>query len=409
MAYFPNTIQFGDNGAIDANSRLRVVNPETIFASNFIYSTASYEWSLRTGSVGSSISHLPNESGVLLTIGTGSGDECTYQTKAYTLPMTGKAYNFIHTFLFGAPITNVSRSIGFFDDNNGYYLEQSGNGNINIVQRLKTSGTVVNNVISQSAWNIDKMDGTGVSGKNLDFTKIQAFSLDSFWPAGRVRCGFRIDGMRYNAHSFYCSNVMTTPNVSSPQIPLRARIYSTGVSSGTTMKLYHSSGRIEGGVQERGRHFSTGSNGTITVTTRRPIISIRPKQIYKGIVNRGQALLKNLSLYTETNSCFWELVYGGILSGDSWKDVHTNSMMEVDFSATTISNGEIVECGYNSAVSGPNGLKTSLDFLLIEEKRPICLNDVSGSDNSGIVVSIVCTSISGNSLNAGSLTWTEFK
>lgn len=105
----------------------------------------------------------------------------------------------------------------------------------------------------------------------------------------------------------------------------------------------------------------------------------------------------------------WERFYGGTISTATWKDINTNSMMEVDFSATTISGGEIIETGYNAAATGPGGFKTGLDFSLVEEKRPVCLNDVSGSNNSGIVVSIVCTSISGNSLNAGSLTWTEFK
>ena len=44
----------------------------------------------------------------------------------------------------------------------------------------------------QSAWNLDRMDGTGVSGYNLDLTKMQMFYMDYSWyGAGFIRWGFR--------------------------------------------------------------------------------------------------------------------------------------------------------------------------------------------------------------------------
>jgi hypothetical protein len=44
----------------------------------------------------------------------------------------------------------------------------------------------------QSSWNIDKCDGTGPSGFNLDLTKMQMFYIDYSWyGAGFVRWGFR--------------------------------------------------------------------------------------------------------------------------------------------------------------------------------------------------------------------------
>jgi hypothetical protein len=46
--------------------------------------------------------------------------------------------------------------------------------------------------IPQSQWNIDKMDGTGPSGYNIDLTKMQMFYMDYSWyGAGAVRWGFR--------------------------------------------------------------------------------------------------------------------------------------------------------------------------------------------------------------------------
>lgn len=44
----------------------------------------------------------------------------------------------------------------------------------------------------QSSWNIDKCDGTGASGFNIDLTKMQMFYMDYSWyGAGEVRFGFR--------------------------------------------------------------------------------------------------------------------------------------------------------------------------------------------------------------------------
>jgi len=45
---------------------------------------------------------------------------------------------------------------------------------------------------AQSAWNIDKMDGTGASGFNLDLTKMQMWYIDYSWyGAGEIRFGMR--------------------------------------------------------------------------------------------------------------------------------------------------------------------------------------------------------------------------
>lgn len=61
---------------------------------------------------------------------------------------------------------------------------------------VTSTNTVISKTIDtkfpQSAWNIDKSDGTGVSGFNLDLTKMQMFYMDYSWyGAGEIRFGFR--------------------------------------------------------------------------------------------------------------------------------------------------------------------------------------------------------------------------
>ena len=57
--------------------------------------------------------------------------------------------------------------------------------------RTYTSGIATEKRIPQSQWNVDKCDGTGVSGFNIDFTKTQLSFIDFQWlGVGRVLCGF---------------------------------------------------------------------------------------------------------------------------------------------------------------------------------------------------------------------------
>ena len=61
------------------------------------------------------------------------------------------------------------------------------------------------NRIPQSEWNLDKCDGTGASGYNIDLSKMQMFYIDYSWyGAGSVRFGFR----GIDANVFYCHKVI---------------------------------------------------------------------------------------------------------------------------------------------------------------------------------------------------------
>lgn len=68
------------------------------------------------------------------------------------------------------------------------YPEYRGASNISNAVVSKTIDTKY----PQSAWNIDKMDGTGVSLMNIDLTKMQMFYIDFTWyGAGAIRFGFK--------------------------------------------------------------------------------------------------------------------------------------------------------------------------------------------------------------------------
>ena len=75
----------------------------------------------------------------------------------------------------------------------------------------------------QSSWNIDKCDGTGPSGYNLDLTKMQMFYIDYSWyGAGFIRWGFRgPTGDVIYCHKVINNNVNTEAYMRSGNLPAR--------------------------------------------------------------------------------------------------------------------------------------------------------------------------------------------
>lgn len=77
--------------------------------------------------------------------------------------------------------------------------------------------------IPKSQFNLDKMDGTGISGINLDFTKMQMFYIDYSWyGAGFIRWGFRgNNGDVVYAHKLMNNNVNYEAYMRSGNLPAR--------------------------------------------------------------------------------------------------------------------------------------------------------------------------------------------
>ena len=106
------------------------------------------------------------------------------------------------------------------------YFEQTSTG-IRFVRRTKTSGSVVNNLIEQSAWNVDTLDGSGKeknpSAITLDPTKGNVFQIKYQW-LGFGTIKFFIehadDGLLHLVHTIAYANTNTTPSVDNPTLPL---------------------------------------------------------------------------------------------------------------------------------------------------------------------------------------------
>lgn len=71
---------------------------------------------------------------------------------------------------------------GYFDDSNGIYLELNGSNIISFNIRNSAFGSITENRIAQSNWNVDRLDGTGASGYRLDMSKLNySLQISNGW------------------------------------------------------------------------------------------------------------------------------------------------------------------------------------------------------------------------------------
>lgn len=403
-----------DSPAIDAFGRLRVSEPYYVFDAQNQYDTQPLLFDTAVTNSGS-VTHLPNESSVQLNLNTASGNKVIRQSKQYFRYQPGKSSLIFLTGVLGLSKTNLRRRIGYFDGRNGMFFEQiapgEGTTGLRIVIRTSTSGSPIDTAEDQNSWNIDKMNGSGPSGIDLEMDKAQIFVIDFEWlGVGRVRFGFVIDGLIYYCHEVLNSNVITSVYTTTANLPVRCEMENLGTTTdASTMKSICTSISSEGGYNKVGFSFSA-SNGITTksVTTRVPILSIRQRTTFNGIENRMEFDITNLQVFASTYSAFYEIVLNGVLTSENFVNVNSGySGMSYDTSATAISGGIVIAQGY-AAAGGPGSNAIGLVSNQLT-RVPIGL-DIDGTNPDIITIVATCMEASPKaSVISALFSWQEIR
>lgn len=118
----------------------------------------------------------------------------------------------------------VIRNWGLFDFENGMGFRTSNSTDgLQIFIRSNATGAVVDTVINQADFNVDKVDGTGNSGMNLRLTDDNIYWCDVQWlGAGRVRFGTYHRGQRVVMHEHYHEGALNAgkPNMATASLPV---------------------------------------------------------------------------------------------------------------------------------------------------------------------------------------------
>ena len=282
MSYWKQTqVTFADGPTIDAFGNARTSTPKVLFDSKML----SDDQPLRWDRVVNGATAKNNWANTISTYEvSGSGDYVIAQTKQRFTYEAGNSHRILITFVLGAPTANTTARIGYFNSSttapyssslDGIYLERDGT-NVNVCLANTTKNIIT--AVSQSAWNMDKLDGTGPSGLTLDLTKSQIFFIDFQWlGVGRVRAGFVIGGALHYVHKFTFSNEQEGVYMRSPNHSVRYEIRSSGGTS--ALKHICCAVQTEGTSQYEGTITSVSSNraGISISNTDEAIVGVRLK------------------------------------------------------------------------------------------------------------------------------------
>jgi hypothetical protein len=360
---YNNEIKFSNSPNLDSFGRLRVSNPFTLFDSSHRYDDNGL-WSTSASTGGAAV--FNNNQGLInLNVTSSSGSEVIRETTKAFSYQPGKSLLVLSTFVMNPSKTGLRQRIGYYGAENGYYLEQN-NSTVSFVERSSVTGVLVNSGITQSNWNVDKMDGTGPSGIILDLTKAQILFMDLEWlGVGTVRIGFVINGNFYVCHKFHHANIIDTTYITTASLPLRYEITNTGATSGaSTLKQICSTVLSEGGYQLNGLQQAIG----IPVTTPRalavagtfyPIVSLR----LKTSPNRLDAIVICTAISvmaTSSGHYNWQVVAAGTTTGGSWVSAGTSSSVDYNITGVSFTGGRILASGFFSV---SNQGSTQVDIL----------------------------------------------
>ena len=346
----------------DAFGRLRVSEPLTLFDSSHRYTDNGLWSSATTGTA--SATFVANEGLVNLSVGTASGDQLLRETNKVFPYQPGKSLLIMSTFIMAAAKTNLRQRVGYFGNDNGFYIEKDGLS-VYLVKRSSVTGSATNTRVAQADWNQDKLDGTGPSKLTLNLDNAQILYIDMEWLGlGTVRMGFVINGVFVPAHSFHHSNLITTTYITTASLPLRYEITNTGATASTSvLKQVCSTVISEGGYELRGLQQAVGtpitaSRSTLASGAFLPVVSLRLKSArLDGIV-----ILTAISLLGDGNSSNynWQVQANLTTTGGTWTSAGANSSVEYNLTGTAITAGRVLASGY---FSSSNQSSQSIDIL----------------------------------------------
>ena len=331
---------------LDAFGRQRVSQPFTLFDSQNRYA-ADNQFDVATTGTGTT-SFLSNEAAVKMEV-TGAGVGSVTRQSFRSFPyQPGKGLLVLATFVMDSSQSlNLTQRVGYYNDQNGVFFQRI-DGTYSFVLRSYVTGSVSDaRTVNQSAWNGDKLDGTGASGYTLDPTKAQILWMDFEWlGVGSVRCGFIINGEYIVCHTFTNANEITNVYMTTAILPVRYEIKTVTSAVAASMKSICCSVVSEGGFEQTSidhvarRTTVLGSIGTTFL----PLVSIR---LASG--RTGAVVLPNRVQVLPTTSQNYEvaLIKNPTLTGATWAStVSSDSNVEFDVAATATTGGTIVQTDY---------------------------------------------------------------
>ena len=389
---------------------LKVVSStEQYSISGYPFGTDTDNWLNTADSIGHTISHLADSRGMRVAInGTNTSKVKRQSARVFTYA-AGNDHDV--TFATKYELQNGARAqIGYFDNDNGLFFridKALGEYTISTVRRSKASGTLEEEVIPQSNWNIDKLDGTGVSGKTLNKVSIQMMFISFTWyGGGSAILGFKIDRELIPVHIFTSANRLSHTLIGEPNQPFRIEVTNQGVSTAGTSNIdiwgLHLAINGSDPAQRIGNPFSIRTlNRSVSAGNSYHILSIKPEILFKGINNRAWIKIRDFAIWGDTGGSFRVIYNANFIDptyASSWLSVDsTNSFTSYNTFNSAFTGGRLFQSGGFTANKGGDSI------VLPEFREPITpLSDFSNTNK----VSLIFDCTTNGTINAA-FNWAE--
>ena len=359
----------GGLAGVDSFGRQRVSNPEMIFNSKQLFDNQPLYWNdIEFSGSGTSSTYSSFTASSTLSVSANTAGKRIRQTYMRFNYQPSKSQLVFLTGVLkksGGGNGIISR-MGMFDDDNGIFLQRSGS-TISLVVRSSVSGSVLDsNSATQANWNIDTMDGNGLSHVELDFSKSQILVIDFEWlGVGCVRIGFVVDGKVFYCHQFNHANNISGVYMSTPNLHLRYEIQNSGVGVASSIECICGAVISEGGKEDIGTnlYLSTGTSPvSLTKAQLNAFLGWRLKSDYKGCTID---ILDTVMYVSSIDAYEWRLILNPSVAGTfTFTDVTGAPLQKAVGNGTTniASGGTVVAGGYGTSrlSADSNALKSLL-------------------------------------------------
>lgn len=328
----------------------------------------------------------------VLQTGTTSGSRAYIETNNVLRYVIGVGGMLRISALFTSGVSAGTQLIGYGDDTDGFFFGYNGNS-FGVLRRRDGS----DNWIPQTSWNIDKMDGTGVSGVVLDPTKGNVYQIQFQWLGyGAISFGIEnpITGELILVHRIQYANANTLPSIFNPSLPLSARISNSGTASNIIVQTAGAMGfqeGVAGFALDLTNSYAASKNTSGSVEA--AVFSIRDASTFQSKTNRVRVKTAFISYGAEgTKDVTFRLIKNATLSGSTWASVSSGtSVVDVDSSGALVSGGKTLLYWTIS--------KTESDKFFLPDSLPIIISP-------GDTLTIAALSTADSAVTC-SMTWNE--
>ena len=389
-----------------SKNRVKVSGHDITDFSTYTFSKNVLNWDEQSTGTGSVV-HAPEYGMVKFSVGSNAGDEVIRQTKRVQRYIPGRSAEVAMSVIFGTPATGIRKRIGLFDNTDGVYFEDGGDGTYYVACRRKVGASFVDTRVAREDWNYDKLDGTGPSGIVADPTALQHIVIEYEWyGAGQVEFKYIIDNNSFPVHRFNHANRQAVPWASTASLPVRVEMTNVAGTVGTH-EFYQGSHSFatEGNTELLGRQNSISSaitGKTLTAAnTFYPVVALRLKTTALNSV----VLPDSFSGATLDNTnVFIRLVEGANVTGGTWVSYSDDSPVEYNITATGYTNGIPIETVFVSATNQGNIYHLNTRAITqIDRKTTTTLGDTSDT----LVIAMASTNA--NKAAFASLGWIEVR